>query len=91
VHDRAGRILAAIDEQPQGPHALTVGIAPRAGQHLLDFVVPSEHRHLPLNQLFARLRVARGKVVLGAEPLAAAQTPRRTTRRRAAQRPSRRR
>jgi hypothetical protein len=68
LHDRAGRILATVNDGPVTPGMPTVGIAPKRGQTLIAFDVPVSHQHLSMGQLFSRLKVRAGHVIVSDHP-----------------------
>jgi hypothetical protein len=64
LYDRDGRILAAVhlDAARVSPHP-NPQPRPRDGQAVGDFTVPTEHAHLPFEEVCSRLRVkTEGKV-----------------------------
>jgi len=68
LHDRTGRILATVHDIPSAPGMPTLGIAPTRGQNLVMLDVPAAHQGLTMGQLFSRLQVRAGRVIVNDRP-----------------------
>ena len=69
LHDRTGRILAAVHDGPLTAGMPTVGIVPARGQTLVAIEVPAAHQGLPMGQLFSRLQLRVGRVMVNDRPV----------------------
>jgi hypothetical protein len=68
LHDRNGRILAAIHDEA-APGMPVLGIVPARGQVLTALEVPAAHQARTMGQLFSRLQVRSGRVIVNDQPL----------------------
>ena len=71
LHDRAGRILAAVHDGAPAAGGPTIGIRPGRGQTLVAVEVPVAQQHLTMGQLFSRLHLRSGKILVHDDPVAA--------------------
>jgi hypothetical protein len=69
LHDRTGRILAAMHDGPLTAGMPTVGIVPARGQNLVAIEVPAAHQGLSMGQLFSRLQLRAGRVIVNDRPV----------------------
>jgi hypothetical protein len=69
LHDRTGRILAAVHDTEPAPGMPSVGIVPARGQTLVAIEVPAAHQGLMMGQLFSRLQVRSGRVIVNDHPM----------------------
>jgi hypothetical protein len=71
LHDRAGRILAAVHDDAPPAGGPTIGIRPARGQTLVAVEVPVAQQHLTMGQLFSRLQLRSGRMLVNEHPVAA--------------------
>jgi hypothetical protein len=77
LHDRNGRILAAIHDEAV-PGMPVLGIVPARGQVLTALEVPAAHQARTMGQLFSRLQVRAGRLLLDDLPVKRGQAKSRT-------------
>jgi hypothetical protein len=69
LHNRTGRVLAAVHYGPLTAGMPTVGIVPARGQNLVAIEVPAAHQGLSMGQLFSRLQLRVGRVIVNDRPV----------------------
>jgi hypothetical protein len=69
MHDRTGHILAAVHDGPLTAGMPAVGIVPARGQTLVAIEVPAAHQGLSMGQLFSRLQLRAGRVIVNDRPI----------------------